>query len=174
MTPSTVRPIGQITFAGTGLHGDSEGSSGGTNDSSTAFPLLRIQRIEGERSLWLPLDPAAAWSAASVPSATFNGLPLGHYRATLFADVLPCESVEGGGGLVLGRFAEFARTLFDRLGRLEARRSVGSGVWPGAPNPLVSGAGAERTLGTELQTRRSSGHPPCAIVLIVRSAALMT
>jgi exodeoxyribonuclease V gamma subunit len=73
--------------------------------------------------------------------------------STLFGDVLPFDGVEGAAGVLLGRFAEFARLLFARLRRLEERRTLSE--WSGELLSLLEAfvdAGEE---GEDLQLVRS-------------------
>jgi hypothetical protein len=78
-----------IAIAGSGFRGDSAGSSSSTNDSSTGFPLLRLQRVEGDRIVDVPSNPGIPWSDTAFDSKRLYGLPLGHWRATIFADGIP-------------------------------------------------------------------------------------
>lgn len=76
-----------LSLSGTFFTGDSEGSGGSTNSSAGNAPLLRMQRIEGDRFLFAP--QAQAFSASSLFSATLASLPSGHYRVAVVSNAIP-------------------------------------------------------------------------------------
>jgi hypothetical protein len=79
----------QLSIAGTGFRSDSEGSGGTAGNSSTAYPLVKLQRLDNDQSMFLLSDPGTDWSDTSFSSAAFNGLPAGQYRVSVIANAVP-------------------------------------------------------------------------------------
>jgi len=80
--------------------GDGEASGGGTGQSATHAPLLRLQRVDNGAVAWLPASAsnAAGFTARALPPDTTPG----PYTATLFAngmasDAVPLLVVPAGG-----------------------------------------------------------------------------
>lgn len=82
----------QLTFTGSRLRGDSEASSGSTNNSSTGYPLLLLQRLDNERIHTIASDPARNWTDTTFVSRPVLQLPAGHYRANLVTNGIPSVS----------------------------------------------------------------------------------
>jgi N-acetylneuraminic acid mutarotase len=81
-----------LSLAGSDFLGDSEASGGATNSSSTAFPLVQLQRVDNDLTTFLLDDPAASWSKTSFVSQSLSGLPVGYYRATVYASAVPSNA----------------------------------------------------------------------------------
>ncbi|MEO6486308.1 MAG: IPT/TIG domain-containing protein, partial [Thermoanaerobaculia bacterium] len=75
-----------LTIIGSGFRGDSEASSGGTNSSATNYPIVQLQRIDNEQTLFV--TPNAAFTDVGW-SASLNALTQGWYRATLITNAIP-------------------------------------------------------------------------------------
>jgi hypothetical protein len=86
-------PEGQsrLVISGSGFRGDSEASSGATNSSPTDYPLVQLQRVDNDQSLFLLSDPSAPWSDTSFTSRPLEDLhlPMGHYRTTVYTNAIP-------------------------------------------------------------------------------------
>jgi hypothetical protein len=81
-----------LIFSGSRFRGDSVASSSSTNTSATNYPLLQLTRIDNEQSFFVLSDPTANWSDTSFTSVVVgaaNLLPIGYYRATIFANAIP-------------------------------------------------------------------------------------
>ena len=76
-----------MTLGGTEFAGDFESSGGGTNNSSTNYPLLRLQRIDNEQISFVP--PSTAWSDSSFTSMTLMGFANGFYRVAIVTNGIP-------------------------------------------------------------------------------------
>ena len=85
--PATLVPPAAITLTGSGFRGDSEASGGSFNSSATNYPLLQLQRVDNEQTLFLP--PGSAWTDTSFTSTALSGLAAGYYRATIIANAIP-------------------------------------------------------------------------------------
>ncbi len=86
-SPSTLAQPASFAFYGSGFRGDSEASSGASyNSSPTNYPLLQLQRVDNDQTLFVP---GSAWSDSVFTSTTLSALANGHYRATLFANGIP-------------------------------------------------------------------------------------
>lgn len=85
-----IRP-GRLDVTGSGFKGLSEASGGMTSASATNYPLLQLQRVEGDQTRFLLSDPTVNWSARIMRSVSVSGLPGGVYRATLYANGIPSE-----------------------------------------------------------------------------------
>ena len=105
--PTTVVEPGEIELTGTGFRGDSESSGGTGTGSHTNYPLLHLQRVDNDQTLFVQ----GAWSETSFSSYTFDNLAPGHYRVSVVTNGIP--SVQH---LVLitdfGAPAFFSATLF--------------------------------------------------------------
>lgn len=89
----------QIT--GTGFRGVSEGASGTTQNSSTAFPLIHLQALNGGPSGWLeaaephPITPGEDFWDGSMTLDIAHIPPIFHpgwHRLTVFANGVPSQS----------------------------------------------------------------------------------
>lgn len=76
-----------MTLGGSEFAGDFESSGGGTNNSSTNYPLLQLQRIDNEQISFVP--PSTAWSDSSFTSMTLTGLANGFYRVAIVTNSIP-------------------------------------------------------------------------------------
>lgn len=86
-SPTSQTQPGTMTLSGTGFRGDSEGSSGTTTSSATNYPLLHLQRIDNDLTLFV--GSSASWTDSSFISSTLSGLPAGYYRITIFTNGMP-------------------------------------------------------------------------------------
>jgi uncharacterized repeat protein (TIGR01451 family) len=80
-----------LVLVGSGFTGDSEASGGATNSSASNYPLLQLQRMDNDQTVFSHSDPTAPWSDSSFTSASLSGLPIGWYRATIFTNAIPSE-----------------------------------------------------------------------------------
>ena len=89
---TTPAVLGQpLDAAGAGWRGVgfTEASGGGTNSSATNYPLLRLQRIDNEQTLWLP---SAHFTATALTSLPLSGTQPGPALATIFVNGIPSQS----------------------------------------------------------------------------------
>src|SRR6185369_13178245 len=79
---------GALHVTGGAFLGGGEGSSGSVSNSSTGFPLVRLQRLDNEQVLYLAAEPAAQWSNSDFTSIglTDSSLPFGYYRMSVIAN----------------------------------------------------------------------------------------
>jgi hypothetical protein len=84
--------LGKLVLSGTGFKGDSEGSSGSTNSSSSGIPLLQLQKVDGGSLNTISSDPTVNWTSTSFTSSSLGSLPYGHYLATVIADGIPGDA----------------------------------------------------------------------------------
>jgi hypothetical protein len=93
---SPVVPGFKVTVSGTlftGLNGmGPECSGGNTQSSATNYPLLQLRSLDSEETLFLPLDPAAGFSATSFTSSAAWSLSPGPALATVFTNGIPSKS----------------------------------------------------------------------------------
>lgn len=85
--PTTQAQPGTMTLTGTQFRGDSEASSGESNSSASNVPLLYLQRIDNDQTLFV--GPSTSWSDTSFTSSTLSGLPAGYYRVTIVTNGIP-------------------------------------------------------------------------------------
>jgi hypothetical protein len=85
--PSTLVQPAAITLSGSGFRGDSEASGGSTNSSPTNYPLLQLQRMDNDQTLFL--SAGSAWSDTSFISTSLSGLANGPYRLTVVTNAIP-------------------------------------------------------------------------------------
>ena len=75
---------------GSGFCGLSQGSSGDTKDSSTGYPLVRLQRMDNGWTCWVkPQD----FDSGFYMSEFLNHLAAGYYQVTLFANAIPSKAL---------------------------------------------------------------------------------
>ena len=78
--PSIIYLPTTLTVTGTRFRGDTETSSGNSQNSPTNFPLLQLQRVDNNQISWiLP----SAYSDTSFLSTTIDGLADGYYRVVI-------------------------------------------------------------------------------------------
>ena len=87
VAPATLTQPAALTLSGSGFRGDSEASGGLTNSSATNNPIVRLQRVDNNQTLYL--SPGSPWSSASFVSTNLEGLPSGHYRLTVVTNGIP-------------------------------------------------------------------------------------
>lgn len=125
--PGTLSLPDSFVLNGTGFLGIGEGSGGnGGTSSSTGFPSVLLQRMDGGFSRWVPSNADGAFGATTFTSSEVSAIPGGPYLATLFASgipskskvvvVSPCEIYVG----VLGSTSEASVCVGDEL-RLQSR-----------------------------------------------------
>lgn len=66
----------KLAISGHGFRGDTEGTSGTTSGSNTDFPLVRLQRVDNDQSLFLYSAPGYLWSNSFFMSESLSALPL--------------------------------------------------------------------------------------------------
>lgn len=81
----------KLAISGHGFRGDTEGTSGTTSGSNTDFPLVRLQRVDNDQSLFLYSAPGYLWSNSFFMSESLSALhlPFGHYRAIVYVNAIP-------------------------------------------------------------------------------------
>lgn len=77
-----------LALTGSLFTGDSEGSSGATNNSASNAPLLRLLRVDNEQRSFAPLQ---SFSASTFSSATLQNFPSGHYRVAIVSNAIPSQ-----------------------------------------------------------------------------------
>ena len=92
ISSATLNGSRQLVLSGTGFTGISEGSSGGTNNSSTAYPIVQMRCLGNEQTRILTLAPATNWSATSFTSLPIYGVPAGPATVTVFTNGIPSAS----------------------------------------------------------------------------------
>jgi N-acetylneuraminic acid mutarotase len=70
-------------------YGHTEGSSGGTNNSATNFPLLQLYRLDNAQTLWLPTHAFSETGLTSLPLSDFAPGPA---LATIYVNGIPSQS----------------------------------------------------------------------------------
>ena len=81
-----IQPAG-FAVGGTRFRGDSEASGGSFNSSPTNYPLLQLQRIDNDQTLFI--RPGSPWSDTSFTTPTLRTLANGHYRVTIVTNGIP-------------------------------------------------------------------------------------
>jgi uncharacterized delta-60 repeat protein len=91
---SPLAPTDRLFVNGFGFRGISGASGGGTNDSSTDYPLVQLRRLDSERVLWVTPNGGnpAAFSATSFESGLFQDFQTGWCLVTVFVNGLPSVS----------------------------------------------------------------------------------
>ena len=82
---SLVQPA-SLTVSGSGFRADADGSSGATNSSPANYPVLRLQRVDNDRTF---IVSSTSWSDTSLTSTVLSGLPTGHYRLAIVRNGVP-------------------------------------------------------------------------------------
>lgn len=85
--PSSQTQPATMSLTGTAFRGDSESASGTSNASASNVPLLHLQRIDNDQTLFV--GPSASWTDTSFTSGTLSGLPAGHYRVSMIVNGIP-------------------------------------------------------------------------------------
>jgi hypothetical protein len=78
-----------LTITGSQFRGVSEGSSGGTQDSSADYPLVQLRSLANDQTQFLL---SKNWSANSFASAPVSNFPAGYALATAFVNGIPSSS----------------------------------------------------------------------------------
>jgi N-acetylneuraminic acid mutarotase len=86
-----------IYLAGSHFRGDSEGSGGGYNNSSSGVPILTLERIDNSQRFSIGPYPQTydfapsrpGWSGTEFYADSLYGLPVGQYRTTITANGIP-------------------------------------------------------------------------------------
>ncbi len=82
-----------ITGSGFTGYGNSEGSSGATNNSATNFPLAQLRSIDSGQTLWLQTAPVANGSTVtSITTMPVENFPAGPSLLTVFVNGIPSVS----------------------------------------------------------------------------------
>ena len=87
-----ISPGSAFSVTGSGFRGYSEASGGGSQSSSTGYPLLQLRSLENEQTRFIPPNFFAPWSDASFDSDTINDFPAGYALVTVFTNGLPSIS----------------------------------------------------------------------------------
>jgi IPT/TIG domain/Galactose oxidase, central domain len=85
--PATLVQPAAIVLSGSGFRGDSEASGGSPNSSPTNYPLLQLQRVGNDQTLFV--SAGSAWSDTSFTSTSVRGLASDHYRLTIITNAIP-------------------------------------------------------------------------------------
>lgn len=79
-----------LILTGTKLNGDTEGAGGNSNQASpTDYPLVQMRRLDNDQVLWTQPDASSTSWDGSYQTQPLNGLPLGQYVVTAFANAIP-------------------------------------------------------------------------------------
>jgi hypothetical protein len=81
-----------LRLAGFLFQGISQASGGGTQDSSSNYPIVQLRSIDNGQVTFLPVDPSQGWSATSYKSVTISHFPLGPALVTLFTNGIPSSA----------------------------------------------------------------------------------
>lgn len=85
---------GALGIQGNLFRGVSEAASGSTqNGTSTAYPLVQLQRIDNGQSLFLVVDPFAGWTDTTFTSLPLAGLVPGPALLTVHVNGIPGNAV---------------------------------------------------------------------------------
>jgi hypothetical protein len=74
------------------FQGISQASSGGTQDSSSNYPIVQLRSIGNDQVTFLPVDPGRGWSDTSFTSVTVAHFPLGPAVVTVFTNGIPSKA----------------------------------------------------------------------------------
>lgn len=91
--PATLATGSTLILNGQGFMGDSEGSGGGTGQSSTHAPLVALDHVDGGPVLWLASQRSSATEFISHPVQAGTPFQPGLYRATLYVNGIPSNAV---------------------------------------------------------------------------------
>lgn len=91
--PATLTAGSTLILHGQGFTGDSEGSGGGTGQSSTHAPLVALHHVDGGPVLWLASQQSSATEFTSRPVQAGTPFQPGLYRATLYVNGIPSNAV---------------------------------------------------------------------------------
>lgn len=86
-------PGNNLVVSGTGLTGVSGASYGGTQDSSSNYPLVQLLSLENGQTAFLSPNPSVPWSSTAFTSSPVSGFPYGYAMATVFTNGIPSTSV---------------------------------------------------------------------------------
>ncbi|MDB6023229.1 MAG: Fibronectin type domain protein, partial [Pedosphaera sp.] len=75
-----------FALTGSQFRGISEGSSGGAQNSSAAFPTVQLRSLESGRTIFLP---STNWSTSYFASLPVTNFPPGYALATMFVNGIP-------------------------------------------------------------------------------------
>jgi len=83
---------GTLTLTGTGFTGISEASGGNTQSSASNVPMVQLQSLVNEQIVDLDVDPTHHFSATSVVTGPFSGMPPGYAYLTVFVNGTPSQA----------------------------------------------------------------------------------
>lgn len=79
----------KLSLSGIRFAGLLEGSGGSTNNAPANLPLLHLRGMESGITSFVLSDSQHSWTDTSFSSASFYGLPVGFYRASLLTGSIP-------------------------------------------------------------------------------------
>jgi hypothetical protein len=84
---------GRMVISGSGFrgYGNVDGSGGGTNSSTTNFPMVQLRRPDNEQIAWLTLDPAKSFTSTSITAVYPKSWPAGQAFVTVFVNGVPSQ-----------------------------------------------------------------------------------
>ena len=82
----------RLILGGSRFKGISQASGGGTQDSSSNYPVVQLRSIDNSQVAFLPVDPTAGWSDTTFTSTSINDFPLGPALVTVFTNGIPSDS----------------------------------------------------------------------------------
>ena len=85
-------PGDSLSLTGSGFSGFSESAGGGTQGSSTGYPVVQLFSLSNEQSAFLLPSPSTPWSATSFTSVPVSGMAYGYALATVFTNGIPGNS----------------------------------------------------------------------------------
>jgi hypothetical protein len=82
--------LGQhLRLTGSLFQGISQASGGGTQDSSSNYPVVELRSLDSSQVAFLLTDPVGGWSDTTFISAPVTGFPSGPALATVFTNGIP-------------------------------------------------------------------------------------
>ena len=88
-TPAALLLGGKATLSGTLFKGLSEASGGNTQNSSSNYPVVQLQRLDNGQQLFPGLDSASLWSDTQLTVAALQGIAPGPALLTVFVNGIP-------------------------------------------------------------------------------------
>ncbi len=81
-----------LVLTGSLFQGLSQASAGGSQDSSTNYPVVQLRRIDNAQIQYLQVDPVVGWSDTSFSSAAVDGFSAGPALVTVFTNGIPSDA----------------------------------------------------------------------------------
>src|SRR5262249_2075242 len=90
--PLTLKSGKGLRLMGSRFQGISQASYGGTQDSSTNYPIVQLRSVDSGQVAFLPVDPVSGWSGTTFRSTPVPGFPPGPALVTVFTNGIPSEA----------------------------------------------------------------------------------